>query len=604
MDFKIPNFDMPDDENIEIDDDEVQDELAQIMQEVGGGKAPKKKTPAKKPAAKGGKGGDLGSMLDAAKALGDEDDNVDIDGIDVDDDELRALGLDPDDDEIKSEKNAKKKAPSPKKTPVAQDIDALDDSDGEPEVKPKQRHRERGEKKIRVKSVGVERVQYEGLFNYFAGCFFNFLNVADDPDVAQTYRERLEEMKDDLFAGDSDKTYEIHKMHLPKPMAPFAHWASVKKKRINTDSNLGQPDVNEKLKASGVKLLSLKKMATEAGDQFTLQNLEHALLLVKKTPHNLPNPPFLVPTYVTVNESNGCPRIAANEYVVLVRSVKGFTGKFPAKLNLQIGASTKIVLQINQASQDLNKSFNVTGFDARSALRQWQKPDVGKVWFDNDRAKAASFGLATLLTNSIADLQVHVEGATVSFQVAIRQPLEGLRQERKLVEYWVSPLVVTEEQAYTPPPASPKSPAAPAKSPAKGTPAKAPAKAPAEPAAKPVPKPYILSPAERAQFWPYSVMAHFRNQEILVADMEKAGVSADALKDQVAFFKKAVQDFEDKSEEIDREKYFEDVKKSLTRMQGELKSAQTEELRQHLRLCILHTSQEIAEIEEGMKEEE
>jgi hypothetical protein len=193
--------------------------------------------------------------------------------------------------------------------------------------------------------------------------------------------------------------------------------------------------IQAQLRRAGELLRSERLRYANEGDQASVANIDRAINAVTASEHNLPSPPFLVPTFCPVRELLTNTDIGAGEVLVLVTAVQGAARDVRLQCGLP-GITAKAAFDVG-GHIALPATQSLSGFERQRVGQQFLKGAMS-VQLGNGSARVS---LAELETESTLRFTVTVAPMVVTGEVKLRQPITDVTRTR-LIEFKVSPLRV------------------------------------------------------------------------------------------------------------------------------------------------------------------
>ena len=454
---------------------------------------------------------------------------------------------------------------------------------------------------------------YEGLFDYFSGCFYNYLSMIDSEVIANDYYERMVQLAPMVFQGENaeiDKNLKLSK--LPAPALPFARWTSVKFKGIDDQSRLQSID-------NITILLDEQKKRLERIKQDYLNDyknedlLKKAIDLTEQSKHSLTTPQFLIPDYVVLLKSNKDKDISETEIKITLLSVHNLKGKKSVKIEFKIpGIEDKIFFDGKEG--DINFSITCSKYKVKTAAKSFMQN--GSVIINK---ASSNFSLSKLYYDSNFTTEVHIEGIHVKFQIGIHVPIQGERLIPTIIEYQISPKLLSQSPSSQPlelfqsmqmnqgsqvntsklnqplrntqnqqrvrnppqnqqrarnPPQNQQKPQKPQNPPQKPQKPQNPPQNQQKPQNSPNDQLnqlglYLLSDQERKQMWGHDVLQYFRQKLVLAANMFQTHgkLIPPAINQQFKYYESRIKDLEKSFEEgkLTPEQYIPDLEDAIKR---------------------------------------
>lgn len=277
---------------------------------------------------------------------------------------------------------------------------------------------------------------YDELFEYFIGNFYNLLFVAND-DIAQTYRERLYDIGPEVLKGpDNPELPSYNQKALPNPIPPFAKWKSFKKKKhitLPTIFDDNQINFSSFLKKQESQLQQLK---TKYPEPYNSKVIDEAIKLTNESPHKLPVPPMLIDDMFYLQTSNVNPKVPEDQFRFKILTLKTNVSK--GKIIVEFpGITSKIQRRVKD--QDL---YNPLLVPYRKVIEDEWTSNKGKVYFDESAQNIGEFSLSCFSQKGTESFEVQIPNCgSIEFEIQFRLPFSGEKIIREIHTYKISPLV-------------------------------------------------------------------------------------------------------------------------------------------------------------------
>jgi hypothetical protein len=440
----------------------------------------------------------------------------------------------------------------------------------------------------------IRRLLYPELFDYFTRLFYNFLcdvNQTEDVDAACATVRELAEL---VLQGPDASIPEIHMTPLSRPTPRFATYRQLTKHKIKLGdfASIAQDraTIRRLLKASEERLAAEEQIARELHNPTSIRKISQALVQVRSSERNLPNPPFLVPNFIAITVFIGNPQIGPEEVHITLLRVADYHGNLPGKLVIEFPGLEAAALPFDEVPLRLPVVRQLMKFSTKVAS-QFTKGHA-TVSFDGGKAESVSITLAPLTDRATFLFDLTVAEAKVTLEIAVRSPLTGKANQMKLIEYHCSPLLIHDIIAPSAAPAAPAGTRTTTRPPG----------ATAQPSTT-FRQIRILPKEERERFWGPGVITDYfiKIGRVSLVSYRTRHIPTAELEEQVAYFERRSAELQEEFEkdDFDQDAFLNQIRESIAR-ELRLCAAAPRELRDELQKRIMVMQSELQSLEEQL----